>query len=115
MKRFLIAFLVLSLGVMAGPAAADTLWYNGDFNGSGYSMTNHHQYQDYGGGVFYQSDSHVYDDFVVPKGAGRLTPSGLTTVSPAELWLPGPPGRFVRGYPPGMGEPWWHSAAAPRR
>ena len=40
MKRILIAFLVLSLGVMAGPAAADTLWYNGDFNGSGYSLTN---------------------------------------------------------------------------
>lgn len=68
MKRILIAFLLLSLGVMAGPAAADTLWYNGDFNGTGYSLTNSHKYQDYGGGSYFQQDCQVYDDFLVPAG-----------------------------------------------
>jgi hypothetical protein len=68
MKRILIAFLVLSLGVMAGPAAADTLWYNGDFNGSGYSKANYHKYKDYGDGSYFQQDCQVYDDFVVPAG-----------------------------------------------
>jgi hypothetical protein len=72
MKNVLIAFLVLSLGVMAGPAAAGTLWYNGDFDGSGLSVSNHHEYQNYGGNIYFQSDSHVYDDFVVPAGGWRV-------------------------------------------
>jgi hypothetical protein len=67
MKRVLIALLVLSLGLMAGPAAAATLWYNGDFNSWGNCLSNSYQYDSRWGG-HYASISHVYDDFVVPAG-----------------------------------------------
>jgi hypothetical protein len=70
MKRILSILLAmtLALGVMAGTAAADNLWYNGDFNGSGNSMSNYYEYEDYGGGIYYVGYSHVYDDFMVPAG-----------------------------------------------
>jgi len=69
-KMYRIGCLVsiLLLLNVVGTALADTLWYNGDFDYSGYSISNHHEYYDFGGGSYFQSDSLVYDDFVVPAG-----------------------------------------------
>lgn len=70
MKRILRVLLAmtLALGVMVGTAAAGTLWYNGDFNGSKNSASNSYQYEDLGSGMYAESYSYVYDDFVVPAG-----------------------------------------------
>ncbi len=69
----LIAFLLVVLMIVAYPVSASILWYNGDFNGSGSSMSNHHKYESYGGGSYFQSDSLVYDDFIVPAGGWTIT------------------------------------------
>jgi hypothetical protein len=73
MKRILRVLLAmtLALGVMAGTAAAGTLWYNGDFNGSGNNISNYYEYLYFGGTgptSYYESYCHVYDDFTVPAG-----------------------------------------------
>ncbi len=59
--------VVLSLFIFAAPAAATTLWYNGDFNGVD-SWTN---------GTYVAGQpsiiSRVYDDFIVPVGGWHVT------------------------------------------
>ena len=69
-KMYRIGCLVsiLLLLNVVGTASADTLWYNGDLDYSGYSMSNHHIFKSWMFGGYYDSNSLVYDDFVVPAG-----------------------------------------------
>jgi len=105
-KSLLVVCALISLLVCAGslPAAAATLWYNGDFNGAN-GVANE----------FTNSFTHaaVYDDFIVPAAAGPSIPYGPTTrrISPS----PRPTGNPFRR-PPAMAVPWWPAAPArPRK
>lgn len=77
MKRLGSVLLIMAMAtawlVMAGTAAAGTtLWYTGDFDGSGNSHSNQSQYESYGGGSYFQSNAKTYDDFIVSDGGWSI-------------------------------------------